>query len=111
MTNTTIPDSTLKKKSQSITYHFLREGVAIDELRTAYINTNENSEDLLTKFLPIGMKRHGFIRMLLHHIFGSGDVDYDEKIELLMIMSETRGFIHTNDTVMKTVPVHKNKKR
>ena len=31
LANTTIPDSTLKKKSQSIAYHFVREGVARDE--------------------------------------------------------------------------------
>ena len=37
--NTTIPDSTLKKKSQSIAYHFVREGAARDEWRTSYIST------------------------------------------------------------------------
>ena len=31
LANTTIPDSTLKKKSQSIAYHFVREGTAQDE--------------------------------------------------------------------------------
>jgi hypothetical protein len=31
LANTTIPDSTLKKKSQSIAYHFVREGAARDE--------------------------------------------------------------------------------
>ena len=31
LANTTIPDSTLKKKSQSIACHFVREGVAHDE--------------------------------------------------------------------------------
>ena len=31
LANTTIPDSTLKKKSQSIAYHFVHEGVARDE--------------------------------------------------------------------------------
>ena len=50
--NTTIPDSTLKKKSQSIAYHFVREGAARDEWRTAYVNTHENEADLLTKPLP-----------------------------------------------------------
>jgi hypothetical protein len=44
---TTIPDSTLKKKSQSIAYQ----------------------ADLLTKPLPAGEKRKGFVRNLLHHIF------------------------------------------
>ena len=71
--NTTIPDSTLKKKSQSIAYHFVREGVARDEWRTAYVNTHQNPADLLTKPLPSGEKRKTFVAMLLHHIFGSGD--------------------------------------
>ena len=55
--NTSIPDSTLKKKSQSIAYHFVREGVARDEWRTAYVNTNENPADLLTKQPTAGEKR------------------------------------------------------
>ena len=71
--NTTIPDSTLKKKSQSIAYHFVREGVARDECRTAYVNTHENPADLLTKPWPAGEKRRTFVRMLLHHIFNTGD--------------------------------------
>jgi hypothetical protein len=70
LANTTIPDSTLKKKSQSICYHFVREGAARDEWRTSYINTHDNEADLLTKVLPAGKKRHGFVRKVLHHIFG-----------------------------------------
>ena len=69
--NTTIPDSTLKKKSQSIAYHMVREGVARDEWRTAYIKSDENEADLLTKHLAAGEKRKGFVRKLLHHIFRS----------------------------------------
>ena len=46
--NTSIPDSTLKMKSQSIAYHFVREGVARDEWRTSYVNTDDNEADLLT---------------------------------------------------------------
>jgi hypothetical protein len=49
LANTTIPDSTLKKKIQSIAYHFVREGSARDELRTSYINTNDIESDHLTK--------------------------------------------------------------
>ena len=45
LTNQTIPDSTLKKKSQSIAYHFVREGSARDEWQTAYVNTSENELD------------------------------------------------------------------
>ena len=70
--NTTIPDSTLKKKSQSIAYHFVREGVARDEWRTTYVNTYKNEADLLTKLLPSGQKRKGFVMRLLHHIFRTG---------------------------------------
>ena len=70
LANTTIPDSILKKKSQSIAYHFVREGAARDEWRTAYVNTHDNEADLLTKLLPSGEKRKGFVRRLLHHIFG-----------------------------------------
>ena len=67
--NASIPDSTLKKKSQSIAYHFVREGTARDEWRLAYVNTQYNEADLLTKTLPSGPKRHGFVRNILHHIF------------------------------------------
>ena len=69
--NTTIPDSILKKKSQSIAHHFVREGVACDEWRTAHVNTHDNPTDLLTKPLPAGAKRTKFVMMLLHHIFES----------------------------------------
>ena len=71
LANTTEPGSTLKKKSQSIAYHFVREGVARDEWRTSYINTHANEADLLTKLLPAGEKRWGFVRNLLHHIYRS----------------------------------------
>ena len=71
LANTTIPDSTLKKKSQSIAYHFVREGSARDEWRTTYVNTHDNQADLLTKPLPSGGKRKGFVRSLLHHIYQS----------------------------------------
>ena len=69
LANTTIPDSTLKKKSQSIAYHFIREGVARDEWRTAYIKSINNDADLLTKVLPFGKKRKTFVRNLIHHIY------------------------------------------
>ena len=68
-----IPESTLKKKSQSIAYHFVREGSARDEWRTAYVNTHLNPADLLTKPLASGEKRNGFVRMILQHLFGALD--------------------------------------
>ena len=60
LANGTIPDSTPKKKSQSISYHFIREVYARDEWRTSYVNTHDNEADLLTKLLNSGEKRKGF---------------------------------------------------
>jgi hypothetical protein len=58
--NKTAPASTLKKKSNTIAYRFVREGDARDEWRTAYVNTDENVADLLTKPLS-GPKRAKFV--------------------------------------------------
>ena len=77
LANTSVPDSVLKKKSNSIAYHFVREGCARDEWRTGYINTHSNPADLLTKPLPSGEKRVRFVRMMLYHIFGSGHDEVD----------------------------------
>ncbi len=49
LANTTAPGSTLKKKSNSNACHFVQVGCARDEWRKAYINTDENAADLLTK--------------------------------------------------------------
>jgi hypothetical protein len=65
LANTTVPDSQLKKKSNSIAYHFVRAGCAADEWRTTYVSTHDNPSDLMTKPLPSGEKRSKFIRMLL----------------------------------------------
>ena len=65
--NTSLPASILKKKSNSITYHFVREGCA-REIEIAYINTHENAADLFTKPLPAENKRMSFIRMIIYHL-------------------------------------------
>ena len=85
--NTTIPDSTLKKKSNSIAYHFVREGAARDEWRTAYVKTDQNPSDLMTKALPSGANRKRKIRMLMYDIYPedcgwTGDVDVTNCNEL-----------------------------
>ena len=41
LVNSSVPTSTLKNKSCSIEYHFVREGVAADEWRMTYISTHE----------------------------------------------------------------------
>ena len=76
--NTTIPESTLKKKAQSICYHFVREGAARGEWRTTYVNTKDNPADLLTKAVPSGELRRKLGRMVLHHLFQSDADDLDE---------------------------------
>jgi hypothetical protein len=43
------PESTLKKKSNSITYHYVRENVAAKVLKITYIATDLNLADMLTK--------------------------------------------------------------
>ena len=68
LANTSVPASTLKKKMNSLSYHFVREGCARDEWRTAYVNTHENVADLLTKPLPSGEKRNRFVRQFLYWI-------------------------------------------
>ena len=40
--NTVVPDSTVKKKSSAVDYHFVREGVASEEWITCYIKTSED---------------------------------------------------------------------
>ena len=67
LVNSSMPASTLKKKSQLIAFHFVLEGCAADEWRTIYVNTNLKVADLMTKPLA-GEKCWGFVRMLLHHI-------------------------------------------
>ena len=47
--NTQCPESQFKKKSNRICYHAVREAVAMGELLTAHIKTDENPAVLLTK--------------------------------------------------------------
>ena len=42
LANTTVPESVLKKKSQSLAHHFVREGCACDEWRTACVNAHQS---------------------------------------------------------------------
>jgi hypothetical protein len=67
--NTSVPDSMLKKKSNSIAYHFVREGAAKDEWRTSYVKTTINPADLLTKALRSGENRRRKVRMILYDIY------------------------------------------
>ena len=68
LVNSSKPFSQLKKKSSSVAYHFVREGIARKEWMVAYVNTHENLADILTKPLSGGEKRTKFINMMLYHI-------------------------------------------
>ena len=48
LVNLAVLDSVLKKKSNSIIYHFIREGTASDEWRTTYVQSKNNIADMLT---------------------------------------------------------------
>jgi hypothetical protein len=58
----------LKKKSNSICYHAVRELVAMGEPLTGHIGTNENIGDLATKVL-YGQKRWYLVSQLLYDIY------------------------------------------
>jgi hypothetical protein len=47
--NTTVPSSVLKKKHNAIAYRHVREAIAARKMRLAYIMSEENVSDLLTK--------------------------------------------------------------
>ena len=68
LANTSVPGSMIKKKMNSLLYHFIREGCARDEWRTAYISTHLNCADMLTKALPSGEKKSSFVRRFLYWI-------------------------------------------
>ena len=69
--NTQRPESTLKKKSNAICYHAVRESVAMGESLTAHIPSDRNVADLLTMLL-YGQKRKNIVGEILFDIY-----DYD----------------------------------
>ena len=67
--NTRSPESTIKKKSNQICYHFIRESVAMGESLVAHIDTNENTADLATKIITSQPKREYLVSKLLYDIY------------------------------------------
>ena len=66
--NSQRPESTLKKKSNSICYHAVREAVAMGECLIGHVSTHENPADIATKVLPGGQKRDHLIGLVLYDI-------------------------------------------
>ena len=63
--NSSIPESTLKKKSNSIAYHYVREKVAAGVVEIYYESTETNLADMLTK-TQSGPVRSRLVRMVLY---------------------------------------------
>ena len=66
--NTQRPESTLKKKSNSICYHAVCESAVMGYFLTARVGTNKNCADLATKVL-YGGKRRFYVSNLLYNIY------------------------------------------
>jgi len=66
--NTQRPESVLKKKSNQICYHAIRESVAMGECLTGHVSSKENPADLATKLIPGGQTRDYLIGKLLYDI-------------------------------------------
>ncbi len=56
--NTQRPESTLKKKNLSICYHAVREAVAMGEILTSHVRTENNFSDFMTKVTYRRKRRH-----------------------------------------------------
>ena len=66
--NTTLSESTLKKKSSSITYHAVIEGFSTGEWLNRYDPTDTNVSDLLTKPVAGGKRMNRLIQGVMHYI-------------------------------------------
>ena len=73
--NTSKAESVLKKKSNSIAYHAVREAVAMKEILISYISTDKNVADIMTKVLPSGQRRTDLVQMLLWDITHDNSTD------------------------------------
>ena len=72
--NTQKPESVLKKKSNSICYHYIRECIAMGEALTAHIRSEDNPADICTKLIPGGEKRNRIVDNILYFAHGEQDV-------------------------------------
>ncbi len=68
MTNSSRPESTLKKKCNSICYHTICESVAMGETLLTHIRTGENMADFLTK-ITSGAKCRKLVSGVVHDIY------------------------------------------
>jgi hypothetical protein len=62
--NTSVPESTLQKKCNSISYHYVREAIASGIAKVAYEPTQSNKADMLTK-IQSGTERQRIAQTVL----------------------------------------------
>jgi hypothetical protein len=66
--NTQRPESVLKKKSNSICYHAVRESATMGESIIGHVPSVDNPADIHTKVVSGGQKRNHLICLLLHDL-------------------------------------------
>jgi hypothetical protein len=66
--NTQRPESVLKKKSNSICYHTVRESAAMGESIIGHVPSVDNPADICPKVVTGGQKRNHLIHLLLHDL-------------------------------------------
>ena len=62
--SSSLPESTLRKKSNSVAYHFVRENVANGTCKIAFEPSKTNLADLLTK-IQTGLERTRLAQLIL----------------------------------------------
>ena len=103
--NTQRPESTLKKKNNSIFYHALREAVAMGECLTKHIPTKDNLSDMMSKVL-YGSKKRGIVEGLMYdvniddereHHWGSVFEDNERGVDYKALLHAKRWDLYLNE--------------
>jgi hypothetical protein len=75
------PESVLKKKSNSMCFHAVRDSAAMEESIIGHVPSVDNPADICTKVVPGGQQRNHLICLLLHHLC-------DLSVCLIILLSE-----------------------
>ena len=66
--NTQQPESQLRKKANAICYHTIRESVAMGEMLTGHVCSENNPADICTKVVPGGQKRTHLLNLIMYDL-------------------------------------------
>ncbi len=72
VTNASKPELTLRKKSNAICYHAVREAVAMGEALVAHVPTQKTLADLFTKVL-YGSRHQFLVERMLWDVYPTGE--------------------------------------